>query len=242
MAAAGLGALVITTATPPVPGWSDPSTTTSPSAGENETQHAAPEQGPGTGARPESSPSDTEPLLASVVEEVDSASGDLETVSGKGEAVGDGAEQRYLVEVEDGLPGSATDFAAAVEEILGDDRSWIGDRDLSLQRVDEEPVDFRVSLASPETTDELCHPLQTNGEVSCFQQGRAVVNQNRWVSGVEYFDGDLEEYRIYVVNHEVGHALGHGHVDCPGEGEAAPVMQQQTLGLQGCEPNGWVNP
>ncbi|GAA3750565.1 hypothetical protein HDA32_000991 [Spinactinospora alkalitolerans] len=188
------------------------------------------------------SPSETPPLLRSVEEEVATGSGDLEVVPGESEVAGDGPLKRYLVEVEGDLPGDPQDFAAAVEEILGDPRSWGGDGEMSTRRVDEGPVDFRVALTAPGTVDFMCAPLQTNGYVSCTQGGRAVINQNRWVSGVDHFDGDLETYRIYVINHEVGHALGHGHVGCPGTGEPAPVMQQQTFGLQGCEKNGWVHP
>ncbi|MGI5120500.1 DUF3152 domain-containing protein [Marinactinospora thermotolerans] len=193
---------------------------------------------------PESSPSPspTPLLLRSVVEEVTDGSGDLEVVPGGGEPSGEGPVKRYLVEVEAGLPGSAEDFAAAVDAILADPRGWGGDGDMSFQRVDEGDVDFRVTLAAPETVDALCAPLQTNGEVSCTQGGRAIINQNRWVSGVGHFEGDLETYRVYVVNHEVGHALGHGHVFCTEPGAPAPVMQQQTFGLQGCERNGWVHP
>ncbi|WP_344971371.1 DUF3152 domain-containing protein [Salinactinospora qingdaonensis] len=197
--------------------------------------------------RPSPSPSSPEPsptpvLLRSAVQEVDSAGGELDVVSGTSEVAGSGPLKRYLVEVEKGLPGEAADFAAAVEKILADPRSWGGDGELSFQRVDEGEVDFRVALAAPDTVDTLCAPLQTNGRVSCTQGGRAIINQNRWVSGVEHFDGDLKTYRIYVINHEVGHALGHGHVNCPSPGAPAPVMQQQTFGLQGCERNGWVHP
>lgn len=234
-AAAGLG--LLTTMTPPAAG-SFPASEPSPSP--------APEASPNLDPHPElaeRSPSPEPPvLLRSLEEEVDTASGDLATVSGASEVAGDGPLRQYLVEVEEGLPGEPEDFAAAVEEVLGDPRSWGGDGEMSFQRVDEGPADFRVALTAPDTTDSLCAPLQTNGSLSCHQGGRAVINQNRWVSGVPHFDGDMETYRVYVINHEVGHALGHGHVPCPDEGEPAPVMQQQTLGLQGCEPNGWVYP
>lgn len=193
---------------------------------------------------PSPSPSATPPpvLLRSVEEEVTNGSGELRVVEGEGEVVGQGPLKRYIVEVEEGLPGTAEDFAAAVEEVLGDPRSWTHDGSVSLQRVDGGPADFRVTLASPETVDERCAPLQTNGRVSCFSGERAMINQNRWVSGVPHFEDDLETYRVYVINHEVGHALGHSHVNCPAPGEPAPVMQQQTFSLQECEANGWVAP
>ena len=39
-----------------------------------------------------------------------------------------------------------------------------------------------------------------------------------------------------MVNHEVGHTFGHGHVGCPAGGEPAPVMMQQTEGVAPCAP------
>ncbi|WP_444964098.1 DUF3152 domain-containing protein [Nocardiopsis sp. M1B1] len=181
-------------------------------------------------------------LLRSVEEEVESADGEFSVLEGESDVMGDGPVTTFAVEVEKGLPGDSEDFAAAVEEILGDPRSWGDDGERAMQRVDGDDADVRVLLAAPDTVDRLCAPLNTDGYVSCANGNRAIINQNRWVSGVPHFEDDLETYRIYLINHEVGHTLGHGHVDCPGEGEPAPVMQQQTLGLQGCEPNGWVHP
>ena len=49
----------------------------------------------------------------------------------------------------------------------------------------------------------------------------------------------LLDYRLMLINHELGHRIGHGHRGCSGAGSIAPVMQQQTFGLQGCKANAW---
>jgi hypothetical protein len=67
-----------------------------------------------------------------------------------------------------------------------------------------------------------------------------MLNLRRWELGAPSYGSDVARYREYLINHEVGHALGHGHVDCPKTGRPAPVMLQQTLGLQGC--HAWPYP
>ena len=63
------------------------------------------------------------------------------------------------------------------------------------------------------------------------------LNSWRWMHGAHRSKQDLENYRQYVVSHEIGHILGHDHLKCPGIGEDAPIMMQQTQGIHGCTPN-----
>lgn len=144
----------------------------------------------------------------------------------------------YRVEVERGLPFTAAEFARAVDRTLQHERSWAARTGRPMVRVGGE-ADLRVVLASPDTTDRLCAPLDTQGKVSCRNGEDVVINALRWARGAATYGDDVAAYRTYVVNHEVGHGLGHGHVGCPGDGEPAPVMLQQSLGLQGCRANPW---
>jgi predicted Zn-dependent protease len=102
--------------------------------------------------------------------------------------------------------------------------------------------EFRVTLVSPGSMERYCPGVGTGGYTSCRYGERAVINLARWETAVPEYEGDTATYREYVVNHEVGHALGHGHEQCPGPGRLAPVMQQQTLALAGCLKNAWPYP
>jgi hypothetical protein len=143
--------------------------------------------------------------------------------------------------VEGGLGVDGGAFAQEVDRVLADPRSWTAGGRRSLQRVDSR-ADLRVVLASPETTDRLCAPLTTHGRLSCGSGHTAVLNAARWLTGATAYAGRLEDYRAYLVNHEVGHTLGRGHAGCPGAGRLAPVMMQQTLGVGGCRPSPWPFP
>lgn len=143
----------------------------------------------------------------------------------------------YQVEVERGVPVSIGRFTGAVTGTLSDRRSWSADGH-NLARVGD-GADFRVVLASPETADALCAPLDTGGRLSCRNGEYVVINAWRWFNGATGYERRLRAYQRYVINHEVGHALGYPHVGCPAADALAPVMLQQTKGLDGCRPNPW---
>ncbi len=150
---------------------------------------------------------------------------------------------RYTIRVEKGLPFDPARVAREVERTLSDRRSWSGSGSWRLQLVDSRRgADFSVLLATPQTTDELCAPLLTRGKVSCQNGNRAILNAKRWAFGVRHYKKDVAAYRVYLTNHEVGHVLGHGHQNCRVKGKRAPVMLQQTKGLQGCRANPWPAP
>lgn len=77
---------------------------------------------------------------------------------------------------------------------------------------------------------------------SCRNGRNVVINEERWLGASPAWNeagGSLSDYRQMVVNHETGHWLGFGHSQCGAPGAAAPVMEQQSMGLQGCAANPW---
>jgi hypothetical protein len=154
----------------------------------------------------------------------------------------DGPLRRYRVVVERDSGQDADTFAARVDEVLADPRSWIASGELRVQRVaDARAADFTIYLATPVTSERMCAEggLTTERYTSCRLPGRVIINLARWQEAVPDYGAPLETYRTYVINHEVGHEFGAEHEACPGPGEPAPVMQQQTYGLQGCVANAW---
>ncbi|MDG4761877.1 DUF3152 domain-containing protein [Micromonospora sp. WMMD710] len=154
----------------------------------------------------------------------------------------DGPLHRYRVAVERGTGQDVDTFAARVDEVLADPRSWIASGELRVQRVaDAGAADFTIYLATPVTSERMCAEggLTTERYTSCRLPGQVIINLARWMEAVPDYGAPLDTYRTYVINHEVGHEFGEQHEACPGPGESAPVMQQQTYGLQGCVANAW---
>jgi len=93
--------------------------------------------------------------------------------------------------------------------------------------------DVLISLSSSKTILRECGYLN----LSCAELGgsRMYLNSERWFKGSAKSKLSLENYRQYMVSHEMGHILGHKHAKC--KGHLAPVMMQQTLGIGNCSPN-----
>jgi hypothetical protein len=153
-------------------------------------------------------------------------------VPGTGPQVGSGEVFTYSVEIEDGLeiPGGREGFAEIVDATLNNPKSWIGSGKYAFQRVDSGEPRIRVSLTSQSTARSICG-FKIQFDASCWRGGRTVLNVARWERGAVAFQGNVIAYQQYVVNHEVGHALGFGHLPCAENGALAPVMMQQSFGV-----------
>ncbi|WBB96411.1 DUF3152 domain-containing protein [Solwaraspora sp. WMMA2059] len=204
------------------------------------------EPGPGGGVAPAgSAPADGAglPPAPSPASYPQTGPGTFGYLTGTGPLLGWAGElRRFRVAVEDGTGQRADEFAAIVDATLGDGRSWIASRQFRLQRVPRlDAAEFTIYLATPGTSEQMCAlgGLTTEKYTSCRLPGQVIINLARWLEAVPHYDGTLAEYRAYVINHEVGHQFGMGHELCPAPGRPAPVMQQQTYGMQGCVANGW---
>lgn len=195
----------------------------------------SPSASPGPTAEPGSG------LIGTRVAVEEKLSGRLVVAEGSRPAPADGKVWRVQIAVEKGLPVDPEVFAESVLATLNDPRGWNSADGSTFAWTDSDRYDARVVLASPGTTDQLCLPLDTIGELSCGIEETAVLNFKRWATGSQAWD-DTERYRQYLVNHEVGHVIGYHHDLCAGEGEHATVMVQQSTTTSGCIPEPWPVP
>ncbi len=141
-----------------------------------------------------------------------------------------------------GNTSSLEEFAAAAAETYSDPRGWNHGGSVRFERV-ASGGDFTLWLAADSrmaTFGGACDVMW-----SCRNGRNVVINEDRWLGASPAWTqagGNLRDYRHMVVNHETGHWLGLGHVTCTVPGAPAPVMQQQSMDLQGCTPNPWPQP
>jgi hypothetical protein len=120
---------------------------------------------------------------------------------------------------------------ALVERLTDDPRGWR--TDLGHLTVQIVPVGMRGTRNMP-------------GHIGMAWPGEqlAAVSDESWTYLGERLaaaGGTLDDQRTWVILHELGHLLGHGHQECGGSGPA-PVMRATTYGIGDCALNVWPNP
>lgn len=214
------------------PGATSPTSSPSVDAGPPKTASSTTSASPSSSA----SPTSTTRTLPDY-----QTTGTFETAPGSDLVRGTSGElMTYQVETEKGSGVSAKEFAGAIDTTLRNPRGWTAGGSWRFQRVSGGEPALIIRLATPDSVDEQCAAAgaNTQGYTSCRAGRYILVNLDRWYLAVPHIT-DLDLYREYLINHEVGHGLGKGHEACPGKGEVAPVMLQQTLDLDGCRANAW---
>jgi hypothetical protein len=147
----------------------------------------------------------------------------------------------YRIETRGTITASMKVFRREVAETFADPRGWRS-AGVAFRRVDK-GGDLSVVLA--EASEVPTFSSGCSAEWSCRVGRYVIINQMRWLHASESWNAagqTLRGYRHMVVNHETGHWLGHGHLGCSGDGNLAPVMMQQSKGLDGCRHNPWPLP
>lgn len=135
------------------------------------------------------------------------------------------------------ISASLAEFRSQANATLNDSRGWsrLG---VAFQEVSSGGM---FTLILSEASSVASFP-GCSAEYSCRSGRNVIINQDRWLGATVSWNnagGSLRDYRHMVVNHETGHWLGHEHQSCGGPGQSAPVMQQQSIDLQGCSFNPW---
>ncbi|MEX0748665.1 MAG: DUF3152 domain-containing protein [Candidatus Saccharimonadales bacterium] len=147
----------------------------------------------------------------------------------------------YSVNTRGETESDLSQFKAQAAATLNDARGW-AQAGVSTTAVSS-GGDFILWLAAPDTMTSFSSAC--SAEYSCRVGQNVVINDARWQNATSAWNsagGSLRDYRHMVINHEVGHFLGHGHYGCPAPGARAPVMQQQSIDLDGCKFNPWPLP
>jgi hypothetical protein len=153
-------------------------------------------------------------------------------------AMNGGRTFTYSVTTRGAVTANFSEFQVQANQSLNDPRGWAR-MGVSFKQV---PTGGNFILVLSEASQLPSFSSGCSAEYSCRAGQYVIINQDRWLYATPSWNnggGSIRDYRHMVVNHETGHWLGHDHVSCGGAGQAAPVMQQQSMDLQGCNFNPW---
>lgn len=145
----------------------------------------------------------------------------------------------YEVKTRGNIATSLTEFKTLTVETLGSALGW-GRAGVGFRQV-ASGGDFTLWLSASNKMTSFS-ASGCDSTYSCKVGNNVIINETRWRLATKAWQnggGSLRDYRNMVVNHETGHWLGFGHHSCSKKGALAPVMQQQSISLQGCRFNPW---
>lgn len=143
-----------------------------------------------------------------------------------------------------GEVGDLTEFSDTVFSTLNDPRGWPRAGAVFQEADGTDPNACSMTLTLAAADQMTSFSTECSDEYSCRVGNDVVINVDRWNNATEGWlnaGGTVERYRTMVINHEVGHRLGHldNELTCPAVNQPAPLMQQQSMDLLGCVPNEW---
>jgi len=159
----------------------------------------------------------------------------------------------YTVKFDKSLMMNETLVENKIKSVLQDPRGWLshgyifeqvdkgykseGYKSDKRYKSDGYKSDIIIKIVPAKTVEKIC----SFKGLSCadISNNTIYINVNRWKRGSKHSKLNLDNYRIYLVNHEIGHLLGRGHSECLKNNSKVPVMVQQTLGIGKCKPNPW---
>ena len=143
-----------------------------------------------------------------------------------------------------GEVGDLTEFSDTVFSTLNDPRGWPRAGAVFQEADGTDPNACSMTLTLAAADQMTSFSTECSDEYSCRVGNDVIINIDRWNNATEGWlnaGGTVERYRTMVINHEVGHRLGHldNELTCPAVNQSAPLMQQQSMDLLGCVPNEW---
>jgi hypothetical protein len=151
----------------------------------------------------------------------------------------------YHVQTHRDIPlDEAQHFRQTIHQTLNDPRSWgISFNDVPLDFLLKLPKEtaFIIRLTPATHLNKMYAQFKEQQlSVANMDQRTIHINYCRWTEGCpNQSQLPLEQYRQYVIQHEVGHMMGKGHPTTLPNQKEAPIMMQQTLGIHQFQPNQW---
>ncbi|MGF7228814.1 MAG: DUF3152 domain-containing protein [Candidatus Saccharibacteria bacterium] len=132
------------------------------------------------------------------------------------------------------------DLIGKLAATYSDTRGWNDNGTVAFRHV-ASGCTYNVVIAAPNLM--TSYGAICDNYYNCQVGNSVIVNNDRWLYATDPWSKtgqSLETYRLLIINHETGHRLGfYDNPTCPGPGQPAPVMMQQSIDLKGCVFNTW---